>query len=151
MSRYIATRAISGAQQVVAEAEALLTKALAERGPATPAAFPNTAYHLPLILGMTGQEVDTLGDLPPILQRAKNLLHPVPTDRRWTPYLGETLDAGMATLLAEETIAAIRFIYGQEPQPFPGINLAGTSFTSPDVGAGGGAKVPRTPPDAGCG
>jgi acetyl-CoA synthase len=140
MSRYIATRAISGAQQVVAEAEALLTKALAERGPATPAAFPNTAYHLPLILGMTGQEVDTLGDLPPILQRAKNLLHPVPADRRWTPYLGETLDAGMATLLAEETIEAIRFVYGQEPQPFPGINLAGTSFTSPDVGAANGGS-----------
>ena len=117
MSRYIATRAISGAQSVVAEAELLLEKALAERGPDAPAAFPNTAYHLPLILGMTGHEVDKLGDLPPILQRARSLLHPVPTDRRWTPYLGETLDAGMATLLAEETIEAIRFIYGAEPQP----------------------------------
>jgi acetyl-CoA synthase len=94
MSRYIATRAISGAQQVVAEAEALLTKALAERGPATPAAFPNTAYHLPLILGMTGQEVDTLGDLPPILQRAKNLLHPVPAGRRWTPLSGRDARRG---------------------------------------------------------
>ena len=140
MSRYIATRAIRGAQQVVAEAEILLTKALVERGPDAPAAFPNTAYHLPLILGMTGREVDKLGDLPPILQRARSLLHPLPTDRRWTPYLGETLEAGMATLLAEEAIEAIRFVYGEEPQPFAGINLAGTSFTSPDLATNGGSN-----------
>jgi acetyl-CoA synthase len=140
MSRYIATRAISGAQHVVAEAEHLLDKALAERGPDTPAAFPNTAYHLPLILGMTGREVDRLGDLKPVMQHARSLLHPVPPANRWTPYLGETLDAGMATLLAEETIEAIRFIYGQEPQPFPGINLAGTSFTSPDIAAANGGS-----------
>ncbi|HRW48116.1 MAG: CO dehydrogenase/CO-methylating acetyl-CoA synthase complex subunit beta [Caldilineaceae bacterium] len=137
MSRYIATRAIRGAHSVVAEAEALLQKALAEKGPDTPAAFPNTAYHLPLILGMTGREVDTLGDLVPVLEQAKGMLHPIPPAQRWTPYLGETLDAGMATLLAEEAIEAVRFVYGQEPQPFPGLNLAGTSFTSPDVATNG--------------
>ena len=60
---------------------------------------------------MTGREVNTLGDLVPVLDRAKTL-HPVPTAWRWTPYQGETLDAGMATLLAEETIEAVRFIYG---------------------------------------
>ena len=53
--------------------------------------------------------------------RSAKTLHPVPTAWRWTPYLGETLDAGMATLLAEETIEAVRFIYGEEPQPFSGI------------------------------
>ena len=137
MSRYIATRAIRGAHSIVEEAEELLQQALAEKGPDAPAAFPNTAYHLPLILGMTGREVDTLNDLVPVLDHAKTLLHPVPTARRWTPYLGETLDAGMATLLAEEAIEAIRFGYGLEPQPFPGLNLAGTSFTSPDVSTNG--------------
>ena len=138
MSRYIATRAMRGAQSIVQEAEELLQQALAEKGADAPAAFPNTAYHLPLILGMTGREVDTLADLVPVLEQARSLLHPIPTDRRWTPYLGETLDAGMATLLAEEAIEAIRFGYGLEPQPFAGINLAGTSFTSPDVSANGG-------------
>ena len=107
MSRYIATRAIRGAHSIVEEAEELLQQALADQGPDAPAAFPNTAYHLPLILGMTGREVDTLNDLVPVLDHAKTLLHPVPTARRWTPYLGETLDAGMATLLAEEAIAAL--------------------------------------------
>jgi acetyl-CoA synthase len=132
MSRYIATRAIRGARSVVEEAEQLLQKALDEKGPDTTVQFPNTAYHLPLILGMTGREVDTLGQLRPVLAQANHLLHPLPANRRWTPYLGETLDAGMATLLAEEAIEAIRFVYGEEPQPFTGLSLAGTSFTSPD-------------------
>ncbi len=132
MSRYIATRAIRGAHCIVEEAEQLLQNALVEKGPDTPVQFPNTAYHLPLILGMTGREVNTLGDLVPVIDEAKRLLHPLPARQRWTPYLGETLDAGMATLLAEETIEAVRFVYGQEPQPFPGLSLAGTSFTSPD-------------------
>ena len=43
----------------------------------------------------------------------------------------------MATLLAEEAIEAVRFAYGQEPQPFAGLNLAGASFTSPDMATNG--------------
>jgi acetyl-CoA synthase len=115
----------------------MLNRALQEKGPETSVAFPNTAYFLPFILGMTGEEVDTIGDLEPILEHAKGLLHPVPPDRRWTPYLGETLDSGMATLFAEEIIMALRFVYGQQPEELPGLELAGrTAFTSPDNGAG---------------
>ena len=110
MSRYIATRALRGANRIVNEFEGMLGQALTEKVPETPVAFPNTAYHLPLILGMTGQTVEKLGDLTQVLATAKRLLHPVPPDRRWTPYLGETLDAGMATLLAEEAIEAVRFV-----------------------------------------
>ncbi|RPI98255.1 MAG: CO dehydrogenase/CO-methylating acetyl-CoA synthase complex subunit beta, partial [Chloroflexi bacterium] len=111
MSRYIATRAIRGANALVTEAEKMLHQALHEKGPDTPVAFPNTAYYLPLILGMTGQQVQTIGQLEPVLHHARKLLHPMPSDRHWTPYLGETLDSGMATLLAAETIEAIRFVY----------------------------------------
>ncbi len=135
MSRYIATRAIRGANAIVAEAQAMLARAIEEKGPDTPVAFPNTAYYLPVILGMLGHEVTKLADLEPVLEHAKKLLHPLPDGRAWTPYLGETLDSGMATLLAEETIEAIRFVYGEEPQPYPGLELAGaTAFTSPDNG-----------------
>jgi acetyl-CoA synthase len=136
MSRYIATRAIRGANAIVAEADALLTKAIAEKGADTPVAFPNTAYYLPVILGMLGHEASKLGDLEPVMQHAKRMLHPMPDKTVWTPYLGETLDCGMATLLAEEVIEGVRFVYGEEPQPYPGLALAGsTSFTSPDNGA----------------
>ena len=53
MSRYIATRAIRGANALVTEADLMLKRALVEKGPDTPVAFPNTAYYLPVINGMT--------------------------------------------------------------------------------------------------
>jgi acetyl-CoA synthase len=137
MSRYIATRAIRGANAIVHEADLMLQRAMEEKGPDTPVAFPNTAYYLPFILGMTGREVSKIGELPPVLEHAKSLLHPVPPDARWTPYLGETLDSGMATLFAEEIIMALKFVYGLQPESMPGLELAGsTSFTSPDNGSG---------------
>ena len=138
MSRYIATRAIRGANALVSEAETMLNQALEEKGPDTPVSFPNTAYFLPVIFGMTGREVETLGQLPESLAHARKLLHPVPSDHHWTPYLGETLDSGMATLIAAETIEAIRYVYGLQPEPMPGFALAGgTAFTSPDMNGGG--------------
>ncbi len=47
MSRYIATRAIRGANALVSEAEFMLKKALVDKGADTPVSFPNTAYYLP--------------------------------------------------------------------------------------------------------
>ncbi len=135
MSRYIATRAIRGANALVHEAEVMLQKALQEKKPTTPVSFPNTAYYLPLIYGMTGQKVETLADLQPALAHAHELLHPLPSAQNWTPYLGETLDSGMATLIAAEVIEAIRFVYGAQPELMPGFHLSGgTAFTSPDNG-----------------
>ena len=140
MSRYIATRAIRGANALVTEAELMLDKALDEKGADTPVAFPNTAYYLPLTLGMTGVSVEKLGDLRPVMEHARNLLHPTPSGKHWTPYLGETLDSGMATLLAAETIEAVRFVYKLQPEPMPGFELAGgTAFTSPESGTNGGS------------
>ena len=142
MSRYIATRAIR-ANLITQEAEALLNKALQEKGPETPVAFPNTAYYLPTILGMTGREITKLGELPPVLEHAKDLLHPVPSAHCWTPYLGETLDSGMATLLSAEIIEAIRFVYGEEPGTITGYHAGGGSFTSPDMASGNGNGAGR--------
>jgi acetyl-CoA synthase len=142
MSRYIATHAIRGANAIVHEAEQMLERALQEKGPDTPVSFPNTAYYLPMILGMTGAEVSTLGGLKPAMERARALLHPIPADHRWTPYLGETLDSGMATLLAEEVIMALRFIYGHQPEPMPGFHLAGgTGYPQLDGGNGKGGHL----------
>src|SRR5512139_3308085 len=137
MSKYIATRAMRGANSLVTEAELMLNQAVHEKGENTPVSFPNTAYYLPTILGLTGKTVEKLGDLKPILKYARDLLHPIPAFVKWTPYLGETLDSGVSTLLAAETIEAVRFVYGLQPEPMPGFKLAGgTSFTSPDAGAG---------------
>ncbi len=135
MSKYIATRAIRGANAIVTEAELMLHKAIAEKGADTPIEFPNTAYYLPTIFGMTGLEITTIGQLETVLEQARSLLHPVPSENRWTPYLGETLDCGMATLLALESIEAIRFVYGLQPEPAPGMELAGgTEYQGLDDG-----------------
>ncbi len=142
MSRYIATRAIRGANALVTEAELMLNKALREKGPDTPVAFPNTAYYLPLIYGMTGVAVERLGQLTEVMAHARSLLHPVPSAHNWTPYLGETLDSGMATLIAAEVIEAVRYVYNLQPEPMPGFVLAGgTAFTSPDAGVGGDSAL----------
>ncbi len=133
MSRYIATRAIRGANALVTEAEMMLQKALCDKGPDAPVSFPNTAYALPLILAMTGMEVRTIGQLKPVLEHARKLLHPLPSTAHWTPYLGETLDSGMSTLLAAETIEAIRFVYGLQPEPRPGLELSGGTAYSTDA------------------
>jgi acetyl-CoA synthase len=142
MSKYIATRAMRGANALVTEAEIMLNRALKEKGADTPVSFPNTAYYLPTILGMTGRSVEKIGDLQPVMKQARDMLHPLPADSKWTPYLGETLDSGMATLLAAETIEAVRFAYKLQPEPMQGFKLAGgTSFTSPDSGGSDGASL----------
>jgi acetyl-CoA synthase len=125
MSRYIATRAIRGANAIVKEAESWLDKAMKEKGPDAVVGFPNTAYYLPFIMAMTGKEVSKVGELPPILEHTKSLLHPEPTATRWLPYLGETLDSGMATLFAQEIIMALRFLYNEQPEQYDGIELVG--------------------------
>jgi acetyl-CoA synthase len=136
MSRYIATRAIRGANALVTEAELMLNKALKEKGPDTPVSFPNTAYYIPVIGGMTGVQVEKLSQLQQVINHARGLLHPTPSVNKWTPYLGETLDSGMATLLAAETIEVVRFIYGLQPEPMPGITLAGATQYGDQNGSG---------------
>jgi acetyl-CoA synthase len=138
MSKYIATRAIRGANALVGEADALLEKAIAEKGADCKVEFPNTAYFLPVTLGMLAHEVATLDDLKPVLDHAKRLLHPLPADNVWTPYLGETLDSGMATLLAAEAIEGVRFVLGEQPELYEGFELAGgTSYPELEKGGNG--------------
>ena len=120
MSKYIATAAIRGANNIVEEADQLLQKALAEKGPDTPVQFPNTAYYLPVVYGFTGMEVSKLGDLPAVVEHAKKLLHPVPRGSLWTPYLGEALDCGVATLFAEEAIMGMKYALGEQPEKLDG-------------------------------
>ncbi|MBF8266638.1 MAG: dehydrogenase/acetyl-CoA synthase complex, beta subunit [Dehalococcoidia bacterium] len=149
MSKYIATAAIRGSHAIVLEAEKTLSQAIKELGPDTPVAFTNTAYFLPTIYGYTGTKVQTLGDMVPIMEKARSFLAPVPADRLWLPYLGETLDAGVATLFAEEIIMGVRFVRGEQPERMPlnGIKVQTSevsgAFTSPDeeVGAGRAAAA----------
>jgi acetyl-CoA synthase len=124
MSKIIATAAIRGAHELVKQAEEALGKAIDKKGKDTPVAYPNTAYYLPIILLFLGQKVQKLGDLEESLQEAKNLLGEIPSDKLWLPYLGETLDSGVATLIAEEIIESLKYVTG--PNPVNGIWLGFT-------------------------
>ncbi len=73
MSKIIATAAIRGAHALVGRAETALNEAIAAKGEAEPFALPDTAYYLPVTYAMTGQKCKTLGDLKPIIEKAKAL------------------------------------------------------------------------------
>ena len=105
-------------------AEQALAKAIEAKGKDAEVAYPNTAYFLPIMYLFLGQKVEKLGDLEESLQEARKLLAPVPTNELWLPYLGDTLDAGVATLIAEETIEALKLVTG--PNPVEGIWLGYT-------------------------
>jgi acetyl-CoA synthase len=124
MSKIIATAAIRGAHSLVARAEAALAEAIGKKGKDHPVAYPNTAYYLPIMLLFLGQKVQTLGDLEESLQEAKKLLGVIPSESLWLPYLGDTLDSGVAALLAEEIIESLKYVDG--PDPAQGIWLGFT-------------------------
>ena len=117
MSKIIASAAIRGAHDIAKEAEEFFEKARREKSEGTEIAFPDTAYYLPMINALMGLEVKTIGELKPVLAHIHELLGPAPTDKLWYPYLGTALDAGVATLLSEEIIMVLRYLYAQEPQP----------------------------------
>ena len=119
MSKIIASAVIKGTHQIVQQVEEMLEKSIAEKGENYAFEFPDTAFYLPLIYGMTGFSVKTLGDMRVALGMAKEMLHPEPEEHIWKPYLGEALDSGMATLFAEEILMALRYINGLEPAVDP--------------------------------
>ncbi len=110
MSKIIATSVIAGAHQFVAEAEEAFQQAMDAVGAGAALELPNTGYFLPVIYGLTGIKVEKVGDIEQVLQHARELLPEGPAERLWTPYLGTTLDAGVATLFACEIIESLRYL-----------------------------------------
>ncbi len=121
MSRIIATAAIRGAHSIVKQAEEKLREAIESKGKDTKVDFPDTGYYLPIIYSATAFEVKTLGDCEEALGHARALLPPVPEEKIYLPYLGWALDAGIATLFAEEVIEVCKYVIG--PNPVDGIWL----------------------------
>ncbi|OFW33344.1 MAG: CO dehydrogenase/CO-methylating acetyl-CoA synthase complex subunit beta [Candidatus Aquicultor primus] len=110
MSKIIATSAIRGAHETVNLAEAKIKEAIDSKGANHEVAFPNTGYFLPVIYALTGEKVEKVSDMEKVLKIAKDLLPEEPSESLWLPYLGGTLDAGIATLFGAEMIMALRYI-----------------------------------------
>ena len=108
---------MSGAKKVYAEAQDFLNKAIKEKGESEGLSFPETAFYLPLSNALLGLETKTLTDAKKIVSTAKTLIADVPADENnWSSFLKDSLNAGVATILSEELIAALRYLYGTEPQ-----------------------------------
>lgn len=127
MSKLICSSAIDGAIEWVSRAEKKLNEAIKAKGETSEVAFPNTAYYLPVIYSFTGEKIEVLGDLRKVINRAKCLLPERPSDDVWLPYLGNTLDAGVAALFACEVIEACKYLIG--PNPADGIWLGAANDT----------------------
>jgi acetyl-CoA synthase len=125
MSKIIASSAIKGAHKIVNQAEEMVRQAIEARGADCSLTFPDTTYYLPVIYSLLGTRVETLSDAEKVLAECRSLLPPVPSDDVWLPYLGGTLDAGMATLFAFELIEACKYLTG--PNPIDGIWLGAAS------------------------
>ena len=110
MSKIIASAAINGAHKIVDRADKKWREAMDKWGANEPVGFPNTAYFLPIIYGISGMKVAKLGDMEAVLKKCKALLPPPVRAEHHLPFLGPTLDAGMLTLWAEELIEAIRYL-----------------------------------------
>ena len=110
MSKIIASAAIRGAHKIVGQAEEKWQQAMDKWGANEPVGFPNTAYYLPVTYGILGMKVEKLGDMEVVLKKCQQILPPLVREKHPLPYLGPTLDAGMATLFAGELVEAIRYL-----------------------------------------
>jgi acetyl-CoA synthase len=133
MSKIIASAAIGAAHELIKRAEEMLEKTIAEKGKDFTFEFPDTAFYLPMIYAMTGFPVKTLADMKVALEMSRQMVHEVPEQHIWKPYLGEALDSGMATLFAEEIILALRYIDGQEPVVDPETNYVYNGFITDTI------------------
>ena len=111
-------KAYDGAVIATSYAEILLNQAIRRFGPDKPVAYPDTGYYLPVIRALSGEAVQKLGDLPPILNRMRNQIY-------------EKLDFANARLCGEtaaysaEIIEALRYLDGARPHVDPWTGFLG--------------------------
>lgn len=117
MSKLVAAAAIRGSHGAVSRAQERLERALAQYDEDTAVAFPETAFYLPMACALLGAEVETLGEMKEVLDYTQGLLVPEPGEHCWLPYLSSALDAGIATMLAQEMVKALDYLEGEAPPP----------------------------------
>jgi len=116
MSKIILSAAIRGARAIVDRVEKKVSDAIEKHGENKEVKLPNTGYYLPVIYGILGHKVEKLGDMKPVLEKCRSLLPPPVTEKLWLPYLGQGLDAGMATLFAYDMEEALKYL--ESPLPY---------------------------------
>ncbi|WP_066635917.1 acetyl-CoA decarbonylase/synthase complex subunit alpha/beta [Desulfolucanica intricata] len=102
--------AYEGTITALSYAEILLNQAIRTYGKDHPIGYPDTAYYLPVIRCLSGEEIKTLGDCVPVLNRARMKIKEAKTfenARQW----------GESTWYAADIIEAIRYIQNTPENP----------------------------------
>lgn len=113
MANQLYKQAFDGAVIATGYADILLNQAIKEHGENTPVSYPDTAYKLPVITALSGEDVKTLKDLVPILNRVRT------TKIKEELTLEGAKNSGEAAFYAAEIIEALRYLNGQNPHVKP--------------------------------
>ncbi len=111
-------KAYDGAVIATSYAEILLNQAIRRYGPDQKVNYPDTGYYLPVIRALSGEAVEKLGDLPPILNEKRKQIY-------------EELNfnnarlCGEAAAYAAEIIDALRYLNGARPHVEPWTGFLG--------------------------
>lgn len=111
-------KAYDGAIIATSYAEILLNKAIRRYGPEHPVGYPDTGYYLPVITAYSGEQVEKLGELVPILNRLRNQI------KEELNFLNARL-CGEATAYAAEIIEAVRYLKGDDLHVAPWTGFLG--------------------------
>ena len=88
MSKIVAANVIAGAHKVYEKARKKYEKAVKKYGKKQEISFPNTGYYLPVIYGILGFPVKTLGDAGVVLDRSEQLIPPLVREKTHSSLLG---------------------------------------------------------------
>lgn len=106
MANNLFVHAYEGAVVATSYAEILLNQAIREHGENAEVKYPDTAYYLPVIRALSGEDVTTLKELVPILNKIRS------TKVRPDFTMEGAKINGEATLYAAEIIEATKYLNG---------------------------------------
>ena len=99
----------NGTAEYLARAEKLVAETIATHSPDTVIKLPETAYALPVIYAVTGEKIETVGDLNHAMELAKDRIGR-------TRLLQSAINAGVASGMLCEIIQACKYVDGK-PHP----------------------------------
>jgi len=102
-------KAIDGAIIATGYAEYLLNRAITKYGRNAKIEYPGTGYYLPCLMAWHGVKVETLGQLPVILGKARGVINEDEVS------LNSAIASGEATMVSAEIVEAIKYINGTDP------------------------------------
>ncbi len=102
-TKELATQSLRGAKSITLRADRKLAQLRSRKGFSQTLSLKEDSV-LPLIRGLMGYEIKNLDDLHGVLLYARTLIGTPPKRNLWLPYLGETLDAGIAAFIGMEVL-----------------------------------------------